>query len=75
MVIKWSNIAFFVLVVFTFAWAVREQDSIFSFLSRMGQLGPEHPTDERFWGLMVFGLLVITLVGVLRILIASQTRP
>ncbi len=69
MEMKWPSVAFFALLVFTFAWAVRAQDSIHSFLSRMGSLGPDHPTDDRIWGLMVFGLLVTTLVGVLRVFI------
>jgi hypothetical protein len=74
MEIKWSNLVFFALVIFTIAWAVRAQDSIFSFLSRMGRLGPDHPSDERIYGLMVFGLVLVTLVAVLKIFIENLTR-
>jgi hypothetical protein len=71
MEIKWSNVVLFALIVLSFAWAVRAQDSIFLLLSRMGMLGPAHPSDERLWGLMVFGLVLVTLVAVLKIFIEN----
>ena len=74
MEIKWSNLIFLALMVFTVVWAVRAQDSILAFLSQMGNLGPEHPTDERFWGLMVFSLLVIAIVALVRIFVDNRTH-
>ncbi len=74
MEIKWSNLVFFALLVFTIAWAIRARDSIFVFLSQMGNMGPEHPTDDRFWGLMVFSLLVIAMVALVRIVVDNHTR-
>jgi len=53
---------------------IRSQDAVFSFLSRMGHLGPEHPTDERFWGLMVFSLLIIAIVALVRIFVDHRSQ-
>jgi len=74
MEIKWSNLAFFVLVVFTFVVTIRMRESIVIFLSSLGQLGPEHSTDEKIWGLMAFGLVAVTLVAILRVFIDTRNR-
>jgi hypothetical protein len=74
MEIKWPNLIFFALMIFTVVWAVRAQDSIFVFLSQLGNLGPEHSTDERYWSLLVFSLLVISIVALVRIFVDSRTH-
>ncbi len=74
MEIKWPNVVTFGLLILFVIWTIRSQDAVFSFLSRMGRMGPEHPTDERFWGLMVFSLLVIAMVALVRIFVDQRSQ-
>lgn len=72
MEIKWPNVAFFALLIFTVVWAVREQNAIVSFLSNLGRMGPERPTDERLYSLMVFSLLTLVVISILKVLVHNR---
>jgi ABC-type Fe3+ transport system permease subunit len=68
MEMKWTNLLCFVLVIFSVWLLIHMQESVVAFLSALGQLGPEHSTDEKFWGLIAFSVVAIVLVGVLTVL-------
>ena len=72
MEIKWENIVWFGLIIFTFVLVIRMHEQIFAFLASMGQMGPQHTTDEKIWGLIAFGLVALILAGLIKILIHNQ---
>lgn len=74
MEIKWANVFGFALLIFAFVLVIRMHERVHAFLASMGQMGPEHTTDEKIWGLIAFGLVAITLAGLIQILIRSQDR-
>jgi hypothetical protein len=72
MEIRWPNVASFTLLTLIVVWAVREQNAIVSLLSNLGRMGPEHPTDERLYSLMVFSLLAVIVVAIVRIFVHNR---
>jgi hypothetical protein len=74
MEIKWPIVASFTLLTLLVVWAVREQNAIVSLLSNLGRMGPEHPTDERFYSLMVFSLLLVVIVALVRIFVDHRSQ-
>ncbi len=74
MEIKWPNVVFFGLLVFSTILLIRSREAVFEFLSQMGNMGPEHPTDERYWGLLVFSLLAIAMVALVRIFVDHRNQ-
>ncbi len=72
MEIKWSNVAVFALLIFTFFTAISMHEDIGAFLGMMRHLGADSSIANRTHGLMAFGLLMVVLVAVLKILIRSQ---
>ena len=72
MEIKWPNVAAFALAIFAFIMAIRMHEQISAFLGSMGHLGSSPSIADRTHGLMAFGMLMVVLVGVLRILSNSQ---
>lgn len=72
MEIKWSNVAVFALLIFAFFAAISMHEDIGAFLGMMRHLGSNSSIANRTHGLMAFGLLMVVLVAVLKILIRSQ---
>jgi len=66
--IRWRNIIALALLVFAVVVLSKTYRQIAAFLSTMAAVGPEGDTTELTFGLMAFGLLVITVVAVVRIL-------
>ena len=72
MEVKWTNAICFALLLGAFLALIYMQDSVLSFLSALGRLGPEHQTDQQVYGLICLGLILVTLVGVLKILMQDR---
>jgi len=72
MEVKWNNVIMLALILFALLMLIHMHKEVFAFLGALGRLGPTHPTDEKFWGLAVFGLVCFTLLGVLIALIRNQ---
>lgn len=65
MEVKWHNIICFALVMLALFMLIHSREEVAALLQALGNLGPEHSTDEKIWGLIVFGLVSFTLLGVL----------
>jgi hypothetical protein len=72
MVIKWTNVICFALFVFLVVALIHMHESVAAFLRAMGDMGPEHSTDEKIWGLITFGVVMVGFAGILTILIRNQ---
>ncbi len=70
--IKWANVVVLGLVIFALVTVIRMHEQVSGFLASMDQMGPEHTTDEKLWGLMAFGLVALILAGILKMLIQNR---
>ena len=70
--IKWTNVICFALFVFLVMWLIHMHESVAAFLHSMGDLGPEHSTDEKVWGLITFGVVMVGFTAILTIMIRNQ---
>ena len=68
MEIRWRNIIALAVLVFALVVLSKAYRQIAAFLSTMVAVGPGGDVTELTFGLMAFGLLVITVVAVVRIL-------
>ena len=69
MQIKWSNVIALALVVFALVIGLKHLPRISEFLSTVSHIGPRGDPDQRISGLIAFGLIMITIVAVVRILV------
>ncbi len=74
MEIKWPNVVTFALVIVAFITTLRMHEEMGGFLGSMRYLGSSPNLADRVYGLMAFGLVVIILVAVLRMLIENSNR-
>ena len=70
--IKWSNVVVFAMGIFAFFTAVRMQDQIFSFFGTMASYGPGSSVNDNVHGLMAFGLLIVVVLALVKIVLNSQ---
>jgi hypothetical protein len=68
MIIKWSNIAVFALVVITFIVFIKTYRSIAEFLNSIGRIGPGSQPGDWTSGLVAFGLIGVLVVAIVAIL-------
>ncbi len=69
MQIKWSNVIALALAVFALVVGLRHLPEISEFISAVSHIGPRGDPEQRIFGLMAFGLMMITIVAVVRILV------
>ena len=74
MEVNWTAIICFILAIFLIVLMARTHDKIGAFLGTMERIGPGHSTDEQVIGLMAFGLVVITIVGLVTVLTQSRNK-
>ena len=67
--IKWKNITAILLVIFGLIVWVKAGPQIMEFLSAIPKVSPSGNPDDRIVGLMGFGLILITLICLARILV------
>ncbi len=68
MKIRWSNIVVLLLIVFALVVGIKAYRQITEFLSNMGNIGSGHSSHEQTFGLIAFGLILVTIVAIVRIL-------
>ena len=69
MQIKWNNVIALALVVFALVVGLRHLPEISEFISTLSHVGPRGDPEQRTLGLMAFGLIMVTVVAVVRILV------
>ena len=69
MQIKWSNVIALALMVFALVVGLRHLPEIADFLSTVSHIGPHGDPQQRIFGLMAFGLIMVIIVAVVRILV------
>ena len=74
MIVKWSNVAAFALLLFAIILAVRHGDDLAGTVSSIGRIGPQYPLQDRTFGLLVLGLMLVGLVAVVRLLVGRNGK-
>ena len=74
MEVKWPNVVALALGIFGVVLLVREHGAVGVALAGIGQIGPGHTPEEKFQGFLVLGILLITLVAVVRLVLDANGR-
>ncbi len=74
MEMKWPNVVAFALAIFGIVLLVREHGAVGVALAGVGQIGPGHSPEEKFHGFFVLGILLVTLVAVVRLVLDPNGR-
>lgn len=71
MEVKWPNVVAFGFAIIAVILAVRHRDELSVALGGLGHMGPASTPDEQFYGFLVLGLLLITLVVIVRLIVSA----
>ncbi len=74
MSVKWHNVFALFLVVTGLIVLVNAPDAIGAFLGSMHRAGPGHSPDEQFMGLLAFGLILLLITAVTKIIIEANRK-
>ena len=72
MEIKWHNIFSLVFLIFTFILLMKFWNAIGAFLMTMRNIGPDHTPEEQVPGLIAFGLIIVLLVAIVKLLTSGN---
>ena len=74
MQVKWSNVVAFALAIFGVVLLIRQRDAVGVALTGIGQIGPGHTPEEKFYGFFVLGILLVSLVAIVRLVLDANGR-
>ena len=74
MKIKWTNLFALCLGLFALVLVLKLPGPIASFLSTIREIGPGHDPEQQTRGLLAFGLVVVSLLALVRILVRTDRR-
>lgn len=72
--ILWTNVFAIVLGVFGIVILVKNRIEITGFLGTMKDIGPGHSPEEQTVGLIAIGLVLVTIVALVKILTHNDRR-
>lgn len=70
--VKWPNVIGFALLIFAVWMLLHMHKEVVSLLKALGELSPGHPRDQRIFGLIVFSIIMVVIVGVFNVLLHSK---
>ena len=74
MEIKWPNVAALGLVVLSVVLAVRNHRQLGAAIGSISQIGPGHTPEDKTLGLCVLGVILVSLVAVVRLVLNANER-
>jgi hypothetical protein len=72
--ILWHNVFALMLVILVIVVMVSRRAEIGTFLAAMQDIGPGHNADEQVMGLIAFGLVLVAIVAVLKIVLGNDRK-
>ena len=72
--ILWHNVVALFLTIFALTLLVRNGTEIRTFLATMKQVGPGYNPNEQVMGLLAFGLVLVAIVAVVKIVIEKSRK-
>ncbi len=74
MEIKWPNVVALGLVVLSVVLAVRNHRELAAAIGTIAEIGPGHTAEEKTVGLCVLGVILVSLVAVVRLALQGNER-
>ncbi len=74
MELRWANVVAFALAIGALVVALKMHRQMYTFLSTMGSIGTSHDPSEVTAGLIAFGLLAVSLLGLIKILTHNDRK-
>ncbi len=74
MEIKWPNVLALGLVVMSVVLAVRNHRELAAAIGSIAEIGPGHTAEEKTLGLCVLGVILVSLVAVVRLVLQGNER-
>ena len=74
MEMRWPNVVAFALAIFGIVLLVREHGAVGVAIAGVGRIGPGHSPEEKFHGFFVLGILLVTLVAIVRLVLDPNGR-
>ncbi len=72
MEVKWANVAAFGLGIFGLWLALKMHREMAVFLSSMSAIGPGHDPDDQVRGLIAVGVILVSLLGLIKIVLQNK---
>ena len=74
MEIKWPNVVALSLVVLSVVLAVRNHRQLAVAFGSLSQIGPGHTAEDKTLGLCVLGVILVSLVAIVRLVVHGNER-
>ncbi len=74
MTVKWHNVAALALIVAGLVVLIKTPRAMAAFLGIMRHAGPGHTPDEQFMGLLAFGLILLVITAVTKIIVEANRK-
>ena len=74
MEIKWPNVVAFALAILATVLAVRNRDALGATLHAVTHIGAEHSPEDRTLAFCILGVLLVTLVAVVKLVCQNNRR-
>ncbi|HUT56842.1 MAG TPA: hypothetical protein VNA25_03080 [Phycisphaerae bacterium] len=75
MTIRWANVIAVALAILALVVGLRERHRIAELFSAFTDIGSHPSPEERTWALAALGLVLVSLVAVVKILSTSRSKP
>lgn len=72
MEIKWPNVVAFALAILSIVLAVWHRQALRAAVTGIGHIGPGHSMEDKTLGLWVLGVILVSLVAIVRLVISSN---
>ncbi len=74
MSIKWSNVVVFGLLILAVVLTVYHHRAVHAAITSIGKFGPGYTREESVLGLCVLGIILVSLVAVVRLVVSDNRR-
>lgn len=75
MTIRWANVVAVALAILALVVGLRERHQIAELFSAFTDIGSHPSPEERTWALAALGLVLVSLVAIVRILVSGRRSP
>lgn len=72
--ILWHNVFVLALVIFAISVFASHCSQMEVFMGTMGHIGPGNTADDQVMGLIAFGLVLVAIVAVLKIMVENNGK-
>lgn len=74
MSIKWPNVVVFGLLILAAVLTVYHHRAVHAAITSIGRIGPGYTQEESVLGLCVLGIILVSLVAIVRLVVSENRR-